>query len=91
MRERSSTSVAHTTSESMLNPRAARIPDTRDRTPGSFCTRQFRVCRVNGWCEGGGAGADRKKSQKRVSGLGQVGAELEAGAMSPRRGRDSLL
>ena len=25
----------------MLNPRPARIPDTRDSTPGSFCTRQF--------------------------------------------------
>lgn len=28
----------------MLNPLAARIPDTRDKTPGSFCTRQLKVC-----------------------------------------------
>ena len=43
MRERSSTSVLQTTRLSMLKPRAARIPDTRDSTPGSFCTRQFRM------------------------------------------------
>jgi hypothetical protein len=28
----------------MLNPRPARIPDTRESTPGSFCTRQFSTC-----------------------------------------------
>ena len=28
----------------MLNPRPARIPETRDNTPGSFCTRQFSTC-----------------------------------------------
>ena len=44
IRLRSLTSVEHTTSESILNPRAARIPDTRDSTPGSFCTRQLRTC-----------------------------------------------
>lgn len=44
MRLRSRISVRHTTNESMLNPRPARIPDTRDNTPGSFCTRQFRTC-----------------------------------------------
>lgn len=44
MRLRSRTSVEHTTNESILNPRAARIPDTRDNTPGSFCTRQLRTC-----------------------------------------------
>src|SRR6266436_3970035 len=41
---RSRISVRHTTRESMLNPRPARIPDTRDNTPGSFCTRQFSTC-----------------------------------------------
>lgn len=59
MRDRSSTSVAQTTSESMLNPRAARMPDTRDKTPGSFWTRQFRVWRVNASCDGGGAAPGR--------------------------------
>jgi hypothetical protein len=54
MRERSATSVEQTTSESMLKPRAARMPDTRDRTPGSFCTRQFRMWRLRGDCEGSG-------------------------------------
>ena len=39
----------------MLNPRAARMPDTRDKTPGSFWTRQFRVWRVNASVDGGGA------------------------------------
>lgn len=38
-----------------LNPRAARVPETRERTPGSFCTRQLRTLRVNGWVDGGGA------------------------------------
>jgi hypothetical protein len=38
----------------MLNPRAARIPDTRDRTPGSFWTRQFKVCFLKGSVLGGG-------------------------------------
>ena len=33
----------------MLKPRAARIPDTRDKTPGSFCTRQLRMCRFGGF------------------------------------------
>ena len=28
----------------MLKPLPARIPDTRERTPGSFCTRQLRIC-----------------------------------------------
>jgi hypothetical protein len=46
--DRSSTSVLHTTSESMLKPRAARIPDTRDKTPGSFCTKQLRTCFLGG-------------------------------------------
>ena len=66
IRERSSISVAHTTSESMLQnqsrsesathlkPRAARMPDTRDSTPGSFCTRQLSTWRVKGCVEGGG-------------------------------------
>ena len=44
MRERSRISVRHTTSESMLNPRPAKIPETRESTPGSFCTRQFSTC-----------------------------------------------
>ena len=44
IRLRSRISVRHTTSESMLNPRPARIPETRDNTPGSFCTRQFSTC-----------------------------------------------
>lgn len=44
IRLRSRISVEHTTSESMLKPRAAKIPDTRDKTPGSFCTRQLRTC-----------------------------------------------
>lgn len=54
MRDRSSTSVLQTTRESMLKPRAARIPDTRDSTPGSFCTRQLRMCRLGGVMEGEG-------------------------------------
>jgi hypothetical protein len=28
----------------MLKPLAARIPETRESTPGSFCTRQLRTC-----------------------------------------------
>ena len=44
MRLRSRISVLQTTSESMLKPLPARMPDTRDSTPGSFCTRQFRTC-----------------------------------------------
>lgn len=28
----------------MLKPLAAKIPDTRDNTPGSFCTKQLKVC-----------------------------------------------
>jgi hypothetical protein len=44
MRLRSRISVLQTTRESMLNPLPAKIPDTRDKTPGSFCTRQLRVC-----------------------------------------------
>lgn len=44
IRLRSRISVRHTTRESMLNPRPARIPETRDSTPGSFCTRQFSTC-----------------------------------------------
>lgn len=69
IRLRSSISVAHTTSESMLNPRAARMPDTRESTPGSFCTRQLSVCLVNGCSEGGGAGepdASEKGSTENV-------------------------
>ena len=38
----------------MLKPRAARIPDTRDNTPGSFWTRQLRICRFGGRREGSG-------------------------------------
>lgn len=64
MRDRSSISVAHTTSESMLKPRAARMPDTRDRTPGSFWTRQLRVWRVKGWREGGGAACGHAGRQR---------------------------
>jgi hypothetical protein len=30
----------------MLNPLPARIPDTRESTPGSFCTKQLRMCLV---------------------------------------------
>jgi len=44
MRERSRISVRQTTSESILKPLPARIPDTRERTPGSFWTKQFRMC-----------------------------------------------
>jgi hypothetical protein len=44
IRLRSRISVRHTTRESMLNPRPARIPDTRDNTPGSFCTKQLKIC-----------------------------------------------
>ncbi len=36
--------MRQTTSESMLKPRPARIPETRDNTPGSFCTKQFNTC-----------------------------------------------
>lgn len=32
----------------MLNPLPARIPDTLDNTPGSFCTRQFSKCLASG-------------------------------------------
>lgn len=38
----------------MLKPRPARIPDTRERTPGSFCTRQLSRWRLNGSVLGGG-------------------------------------
>ena len=38
----------------MLKPRAARIPETRERTPGSFCTRQLRMWRFGGREEGMG-------------------------------------
>ncbi len=30
------------------------MPDTRDRTPGSFCTRQFKIWRFGGEMEGDG-------------------------------------
>jgi hypothetical protein len=38
----------------MLKPLAARIPDTRESTPGSFWTRQLRMCRFGGAAEGAG-------------------------------------
>ena len=38
----------------MLKPLAARMPETRESTPGSFCTRQFRMCRLGGRDEGRG-------------------------------------
>jgi len=60
IRDKSLISVWQTTSESrisfwandctpqldvpMLKPLPARIPDTRDKTPGSFCTKQFNRC-----------------------------------------------
>ena len=44
IRLKSRISVRHTTNESMLKPLPARIPDTWERTPGSFCTRQLRIC-----------------------------------------------
>ena len=44
MRDKSRISVRHTTNESMLKPRPAKIPDTRESTPGSFCTRQLSTC-----------------------------------------------
>ena len=40
IRLKSRISVLHTTKESMLNPRPARMPETRERTPGSFWTRR---------------------------------------------------
>lgn len=42
--DKSSTSVLATTSESMLNPLPARIPETLLNTPGSFWTRQLKIC-----------------------------------------------
>lgn len=38
----------------MLKPRAARIPETRESTPGSFCTRQLSIWRFGGAVEGRG-------------------------------------
>jgi hypothetical protein len=31
----------------MLKPLPARIPDTLDKTPGSFCTKQFSRCLIS--------------------------------------------
>ena len=41
------TSVLHTTKLSILNPRAAKMPETRESTPGSFWTRQLSICLVD--------------------------------------------
>jgi hypothetical protein len=38
----------------MLKPLAARIPETRERTPGSFWTRQLRTWRFGGAEDGSG-------------------------------------
>lgn len=38
----------------MLKPRAARIPETRERTPGSFWTRQLRTCLLFGCVDAAG-------------------------------------
>ena len=32
----------------MLKPRAAKIPETLDKTPGSFWTKQLKVCLCHG-------------------------------------------
>lgn len=42
--DKSFTSVLHTTNESILKPLAAKCPDTEDKTPGSFCTKQLSTC-----------------------------------------------
>ena len=52
--DRSLTSVLQTIKESILKPLAAKVPEIRDKTPGSFCTRQFNTCCFLGWEEGTG-------------------------------------
>ena len=47
MRDSSGFSVRPTTRESMLNPRAEKSPDTRERTPGSFITNADITCRMD--------------------------------------------
>jgi hypothetical protein len=37
-------SAKKTSNVPILNPLAAKIPETLDRTPGSFWTRQLNVC-----------------------------------------------
>ncbi|BAP70941.1 hypothetical protein KMAR_30136 [Kluyveromyces marxianus] len=54
IRDKSLTSVLQTTSESILNPLAAKVPETNDNTPGSFCTRQFNTCCFLGSFDGAG-------------------------------------
>src|SRR5438874_12152502 len=46
IRDSSGFSVRPTTSESILNPRAANIPATRANTPGSFITNAEITCRI---------------------------------------------
>lgn len=35
----------------MLNPLAAKVPETPDKTPGSFWTKQFKTCCFGGALE----------------------------------------
>ena len=67
MRERSRISVRHTTSESMLNPRPAKIPETRESTPGSFCTRQFSTCLAGVGEKGRGVSDECQRTRTRVA------------------------
>ena len=46
MRERLASSVSPTARLSMLKPREASMPEMWARTPGWFCTRADRTCRI---------------------------------------------
>lgn len=68
----------------MLNPLAARMPDTRDRTPGSFCTRQFRICLFGGATEGRGVSYSIDET---AAGADHAGGESLVGRGDIRRCR----
>jgi len=85
IRLRSRISVRHTTRESMLNPRPARIPDTRESTPGSFCTRQFSTCLC-----GERNGVNHSRHQKAAI-LSGNGSSQEKKNEIEKKGGDDLL
>ncbi len=76
------TSVLQTTSESMLNPRAASVFDTLLKTPGSFWTRQLSTCRFGGASDGRGVSY---KMLLTAAGADQAGGASEVGSGVIRR------
>ncbi len=76
MRDKSGISVLLTTSESMLNPLAARMPDTRLSTPGSFVTKQLSVCRTMGADVGGGVLYKMLETASSAVGTGLEGSKM---------------